>query len=224
METMLQIKVLKESIHRNDIAIKNLLKDIWECEGTLQDLNRLNMDISKRFSQTRQDLADIKRLIKSIEDSDTVASLASQHEQMQNQFEVNMLVQSKAVTASTRRINQRTRESLFKGAGELRNRQLNGNYSDDGSGQPSEEILANQASHLTESLQSVNRLLASEVEKSKYTLDTLVSSSAVVTETSEEFKTMSSYIANSKTLLNKYGRRELTDKVLIALAIAFFYG
>lgn len=26
METMLQIKVLKESIHRNDIAIKNLLK------------------------------------------------------------------------------------------------------------------------------------------------------------------------------------------------------
>lgn len=76
METMLQIKVLKESIHRNDIAIKNLLKvsafadfftrvlnfisslqDIWECEGTLQDLNRLNMDISKRFSQTRQDLA-----------------------------------------------------------------------------------------------------------------------------------------------------------------------
>lgn len=144
---------------------------------------------------------------------------------MQNQFEVNMLVLTRAVTASQQKINQRTRDRLFKTTGELRNR-LNKQSSSDivGGSQPSEEIIANQTTNLTDSLQSVNRLLASEVEKSKYTLDTLVTSSAVVTETSEEFKTMSSYIANSKTLLNKYGRRELTDKVLIALAIAFFYG
>ena len=65
--------------------------------------------------------------------------------------------------------------------------------------------------------------LASEVERSMRNLDTLVTSSAIVTETSEEFKTMSNYIGNSKTLLNKYGRRELTDKVLIGLAMAFFF-
>ena len=149
-----------------------------------------------------------------------VSTLKNQLDAMQNQSEVNMLVLQKAVTSSQRKIVQRTRSDLFKYSGELRNR----SNMAPGDSKPSEEIVANQATNLSESLQSVNRMLATEVQRSQSNLDTLVSSSALVTETSEEFKTMSSYIANSKTLLNKFGRRELTDKVLIALAIAFFYG
>ena len=148
-----------------------------------------------------------------------LSTLNNQLDAMQNQFEVNMLVMQKAVTSSQRKISQKTRDQLFQRSGELRNR-----FNLSGDSKPNEEIIANQASNLTESLQSVNRMLATEVEKSQNNLTSLVTSSALVTETSEEFKTMSNYIANSKTLLNKYGRRELTDKVLIALAIAFFYG
>lgn len=147
-----------------------------------------------------------------------LSNLKNQFDAMHNQFEVNILVLTKAVTSSQRKISQNTRDQLFKTTGELRNR-----FHSDGS-KPSEEMVANQTANITDNLQSVNRMLTTEVEKSKNNLDTLVTSSALVTETSEEFKTMSSYIANSKTLLNKYGRRELTDKVLIAMAIAFFYG
>ena len=50
-----------------------------------------------------------------------------------------------------------------------------------------------------------------------------VTSSKQVTETNEEFKSMSGHIQNSKKLLTKYGRRELTDKLLIFLALVFFF-
>jgi len=147
------------------------------------------------------------------------SQLKSQLDSMQNQFEVNMIVLQKAVISSQRKINQKTRSQLFKYNNELRNR-----FHPSGNSKPSGEMIAHQAVNLSASLQSVNRMLATEVEKSSHNLDTLVISSAVATETSEEFKTMSNYIGNSKTLLNKYGRRELTDKVLIALAMAFFFG
>lgn len=182
----------------------------------------------KLINQTRQDLSVYGRLINTIEDVDMGSTLRTQYDSMKNQFEVNMVVLQRAVISSTQKINQQTRNQLFKYSDGLRNR-LNHSTNDDGvnrnqQGKPSEEAFANQTSNITESLQSVNRMLANEVDVSSKNLDTLVTSSALVTETSEEFKTMSNYISNSKTLLNKYGRRELTDKVLIALAIAFFYG
>lgn len=157
-------------------------------------------------------------MIETIEDNDMLSTLKTQFDSMQNQFEVNMVVLQKAVISSQRKINQKTRDQLFKFSNELRNR-----FDSSEESRANEELIANKVASLTDNLQAVNRSLANEVERSMRNLDTLVTSSAIVTETSEEFKTMSSYIGNSKTLLNKYGRRELTDKVLIGLAMAFFF-
>ena len=44
-----------------------------------------------------------------------------------------------------------------------------------------------------------------------------------MTETNEEFKSMSGHIYTSKKLLTKYNRRELTDRLLIILALVFFF-
>ena len=49
-----------------------------------------------------------------------------------------------------------------------------------------------------------------------------VTSSQQVTETQEEFKSMSGHITNSRKLLTKFGRREFTDKLLIFTAVLFF--
>ena len=42
-------------------------------------------------------------------------------------------------------------------------------------------------------------------------------------ENSEEHKSMAGVIGQSKKLITKYGRRELTDKVLIIFAVGFFF-
>lgn len=47
-------------------------------------------------------------------------------------------------------------------------------------------------------------------------------SSRTVQETNEEFKTMTGTIQLGRKLITKYNRRELTDKLLIFLALALF--
>jgi hypothetical protein len=42
-------------------------------------------------------------------------------------------------------------------------------------------------------------------------------------DANEEFKSMGSVISQSKKLITKYGRREVTDRVLILFAAAFFF-
>ncbi len=44
-----------------------------------------------------------------------------------------------------------------------------------------------------------------------------------MSDTHEEFKTMTGHIQNSRKLLTKYSRREFTDKLLIFLALVFFF-
>ena len=50
-----------------------------------------------------------------------------------------------------------------------------------------------------------------------------VSSSRVVGDTEEELKGMGGHIQSSHKLLTKYSRREWTDRLLILLALAFFF-
>ena len=49
-----------------------------------------------------------------------------------------------------------------------------------------------------------------------------VKSSNTLQETREELKGMAGVIQTSRNLLTKYGRREMTDKLLIFLALALF--
>ena len=49
-----------------------------------------------------------------------------------------------------------------------------------------------------------------------------VKSSGTLQDTKEEFKGMGAVIQTSRSLLTKYSRRELTDRILIFLAVALF--
>lgn len=49
-----------------------------------------------------------------------------------------------------------------------------------------------------------------------------VEGSQGLTSTHEELKTMGSVISQARKILNKYGRRENTDKLLIFLGLVFF--
>ena len=51
----------------------------------------------------------------------------------------------------------------------------------------------------------------------------VVNSSETLTKTTDEFQNMGSHIQHGSRLIDKYDRRQLADKVLIALAFAFYF-
>lgn len=109
------------------------------------------------------------------------------------------------------------------------------------------ESLVESSSNITESLMSISRMMAERVKQSEDSIgvlgETLITrflrcsrcasmshpspspaatSSRTVQETNEEFKNMTGTIHLGRRLILKYNRRELTDKLLIFLALALF--
>lgn len=69
---------------------------------------------------------------------------------------------------------------------------------------------------------SISRMMSQQVQQSEVTMHTLGTSSRTILEANEEFKSMSGTIQLGRKLITKYNRRELTDKLLIFLALALF--
>lgn len=69
---------------------------------------------------------------------------------------------------------------------------------------------------------TISRNLQDTTQKSAQTLDTLVQSSEEIGNTNEELLNTAGTIQQSGKLLQKYGRRESTDKILLFFAFIFF--
>lgn len=76
---------------------------------------------------------------------------------------------------------------------------------------------------VSEDLRYVARTLARQAELSQQTLRSLAESSSTVSLTDEEFRGIGGLLNQSKVILTKYGRREVTDRILIFMALIFFY-
>ncbi|XP_023869080.1 vesicle transport protein SEC20 isoform X2 [Salvelinus sp. IW2-2015] len=99
---------------------------------------------------------------------------------------------------------------------------LNGGDSTVRQRKATKESLVQTSGDITESLMSISRMMAQSVSQSEETIGTLATSSRTVLETDEEFKSMTGTIHLGRKLISKYNRRELTDKLLIFLAVALF--
>lgn len=108
-------------------------------------------------------------------------------------------------------IDKQDKDELLAG-GTTRHRNIN-----------TKESLVKAAANITESLLELNQTMDAQVKKGNLTLTALESSSKVVSDTHEEFKSMGGQIQTSKKLITKYGRRECTDKLLIFIAVLFFF-
>ncbi|VDI02769.1 protein transport protein SEC20 [Mytilus galloprovincialis] len=109
-------------------------------------------------------------------------------------------------------IDRSEKDQLLNGGTGLRKR-----------GGNSKEGLAKVASDITENLMTLNRKIADQVKQSESTKSTLLKSSTTITSTQEEMKSMGGHIKNSQRLITKYSRRQFTDKLLIFLALVFFF-
>jgi len=218
MDSNAVISELKDNIITSDLTLKTLIKDILDCNTTDGDLNYLISCVSQRIRVYKKSIDDLVNTSKEVSNASTKKSLDAEIDGFRNQLEANSIALRKAIASSQKSITTKTREQLFgTDSQQTALRQRNGST-------VNSEVLATKSTAITDNLKTVSRLLASQVTQSEHTLQALIGSSATVTETGEEFKSMANLIVHSRKLLTKYGRREVTDKVLIVLALMFFFG
>ncbi|XP_074504300.1 vesicle transport protein SEC20 isoform X2 [Sebastes fasciatus] len=187
------------------------INDINECTGPESKLTELNADVKKSFHNLRLRIQDFEQMAMEQDKESDKQALISQVEGHRKQMLSTQTGWRKANLASKLSIDKMEKQALLNGSdGALRQRKM------------TKEGLAQTTSDITENLMSISRMMSQQVQQSEDTMTTLATSSRTVLETNEEFKTMTGTIKLGRKLITKYNRRELTDKLLIFLALALF--
>ncbi|KAK7087082.1 hypothetical protein SK128_009970 [Halocaridina rubra] len=213
------LNVVKQDIVKYDMAIKSLIQEIREHDGTQTHLNELGAFVRSRISQLREQIEELKRLAVEQDNENDRLLLMEEANKSDKMLQDNHKAFRNAVLAAQLAISQRSKDEL------LTNPVAEGD-DDDATLRHRERVsrkdMIKKSSQLSDDLLRVTRLIRDNTEKSTKTLDRLVEGSQTVGSTQEELKTMGSVIAQARKILNKYGRRENTDKLLIFLGLVFF--
>ncbi|CAH0555279.1 unnamed protein product [Brassicogethes aeneus] len=204
------LDTLRQDITETNLQLKALIQDITACAGPLAELHNLNSAGRSKISALRKSIDKFGDIAKENREQQLLKEVVLYREQLSS----NMELFKKANIQSMLTIEKGIKDELMKPANEetaLRQRQKR-----------DKESMVKMSSNVTEQLLTISRQLAETTQRSADTLDTLVTSSDSVVGTQEELKVTSGVIGQSGQLLNKYGRRELTDKILTFLAFAFF--
>ncbi|XP_029917094.1 vesicle transport protein SEC20 [Myripristis murdjan] len=205
------VRICEQEILKYDLEIKALIQDISDCTGPQSKLTELNSKVKESFHNLRLRIQDLEQMGMEQDKESDKQALFSQVEGHRKQMLSNQTVWRRANLASKLSIDNLEKEALLKGAdNSVRQRKM------------TKEGLAQTSSNITESLMSISRMMAQQVQQSEETMTTLATSSRTVQETNEEFKAMTGTIQLGRKLITKYNRRELTDKLLIFLALALF--
>ncbi|VDP05331.1 unnamed protein product [Heligmosomoides polygyrus] len=74
----------------------------------------------------------------------------------------------------------------------------------------------------TDRLSDLLSKMGDRVAQSEQTMDSLIHSSSVLVQTHTEFESHAGHIQTGNKLLSKYERRELTDKILVTIALILY--
>ncbi|MEQ2254954.1 Vesicle transport protein S20 [Ilyodon furcidens] len=203
------VRVCEQELLRYDLEIKALIQDITECDGPQSKLTEINTDVKKHFHILRLRIQDFERIAMEQDKESDKQALLSQVEGHRKQMLSNQTAWRKANLASKLSIDKMEKQALLNGA--VRQRKM------------TKKGLAQNASDITENLMSISRMMAQQVQQSEETITTIATSSRTIQETNEEFKAMTGTIQLGRKLITKYNRREITDKLLIFLALALFF-
>ncbi|XP_073476700.1 vesicle transport protein SEC20 [Aquarana catesbeiana] len=204
------VEICHQEIVKYDLEIKALIQDIRECMGPISALNDLNAQVKEKFQLLRLRIQDLEQMAKEQDKESDKQTLLKEMECHKKQMLSNQTVWRKANLSSKLAIDNSEKDELLEGGDSTRQRKV------------TKENLTESTSNITESLMSVSRMMAQQVQQSEITMHTLATSSRTIQEANEEFKSMSGTIQLGRKLITKYNRRELTDKLLIFLALALF--
>ncbi|XP_069552996.1 vesicle transport protein SEC20-like isoform X3 [Brachyistius frenatus] len=185
--------------------------DITECTGPQGKLTEINADVKKSFHNLRLRIQDLEQTAMEQDKESDKQALIRQVQGHRKQMLSNQTAWRKANLASKLSIDKMEKQALLNGADcAVRERKM------------TKEGLSQTNSDITENLMSISRMMAQQVQQSEESITSLATSSRTIQETNEEFKTMTGTIQLGRKLITKYNRRELTDKLLIFLALALF--
>nr|XP_027324095.1 vesicle transport protein SEC20 isoform X2 [Anas platyrhynchos] len=203
------VRVCHQEIVRFDLEIKAAVQDIRDCPGPLSALTELNAAVKEKFRHLRGRI-QLEQMAREQDKESEKQALLQEVENHKKQMLSNQAAWRKANLACKIAIDNAEKDQLLQGRDSLRQRKT------------TKESLAESASNITESLMGISRMMSQQVQQSEETVQTLANSSRTILEANEEFKSMSGTIQLGRKLITKYNRRELTDKLLIFLALALF--
>ncbi|XP_074408451.1 vesicle transport protein SEC20 [Zonotrichia albicollis] len=204
------LRVCHQEIVKFDLEIKAAVQDIRDCPGPLSALTELNAAVKEKFRHLRGRIQELEQMAKEQDKESEKQALLREVENHKKQMLSNQAAWRKANLACKIAIDNSEKDQLLQGRDVLRQRKT------------TKESLAESASNITESLMGISRMMSQQVQQSEETVQTLANSSRTILEANEEFKSMSGTIQLGRKLITKYNRRELTDKLLIFLALALF--
>ncbi|XP_003217393.1 vesicle transport protein SEC20 [Anolis carolinensis] len=204
------VRVCNQEIVKFDLEIKAAVQDIRDCMGPISTLTELNSKVKEKFHHLRLRIQELEQMAKEQDKESEKQVLLQEVENHKKQMLSNQAAWRKANLACKIAIDNAEKDELLRGGDPLRQRKT------------TKESLAEGASNITESLMGISRMMSQQVRQSEETMQTLVNSSRTIVDANEEFKSMSGTIQLGRKLITKYNRRELTDKLLIFLALALF--
>ncbi|XP_051513546.1 vesicle transport protein SEC20 [Myxocyprinus asiaticus] len=205
------VRICEQEIIKYDLEIKALIQDVNDCTGPQSKLTDLNCKVKEKFNNLRQRIQDLEQMGKEQDKESDKLTLLNKVEGHQKQMLSDQTAWRKANLACKLSIDKLEKEDLLNSESmSVRHRNM------------TKESQVQTSSDITESLMSISRMVSQQVQQSEETMSSLVTSSRTVLETHEEFKAMSGTIQLGRKLIVKYNRRELTDKLLIFLALALF--
>lgn len=207
------IELIRQDIVKNHLQVTALIQDIQQCTGPLELLNELNAEGRAKIAALKLSINKLMSVAEREPSEKTKAELLTEIDTYKQQLNTSLAAFRKANVVSVCVIDKLAKEELLSLPEEqqaaIRRRH-------------DKRSLANTSSQLSDKLLSISRHLAETTQRSADTLDTLATSSDKVTSTKGEIEHQQQVIVQSGKLLGKYGRREITDKALVALAFVFF--
>lgn len=207
------VELIHQDIVKNHLQVTALIQDIQQCTGPLELLNELNAEGRAKIAALKSSIDKLASVAEREVAEKKKTELLAQVDTYKQQLNTSLAAFRKANVVSICVIDKLAKEELLSMPEEqkasIRRRR-------------DKQSLANTSSQLSDKLLSISRHLAETTQRSADTLDTLITSSDKVTSTKGELEHQQQVIVQSGKLLGKYGRREVTDKALIALAFAFF--
>uniref|UniRef100_A0A3P8P317 Sec20 C-terminal domain-containing protein n=1 Tax=Astatotilapia calliptera TaxID=8154 RepID=A0A3P8P317_ASTCA len=216
------VRICAQEIIKYDLEIKALIQDIRDCPGPQSALVELNAQVKEKFNKLRLRIqvrpqlhihTDLEQMAKEQDKESDRVAIQTETESQWKQMLSNQTAWRKANLACKLAIDNMEKDELLHGEENHNTRQR----------KATKENLVETSSNITESLMSISRMMSEQVKQSEDTIGTLATSSRTVQETNEEFKSMTGTIHLGRKLILKYNRRELTDKLLIFLALALFF-
>jgi len=208
-----ELSTIRECIINTNLSLKSVMQDIYSCDGPIEALMRLNADGRKQINTFRNLIESLELYAQEAESQQERTEVLEEARNQREYLTSNIASFRKANVECMARIHKKSSEQLLETNEE---EQVRHKLKID------KENLLKQSSTVTNQLLSVSRQLANTSQQSLDTLETLLKSSSTVTNISNEIKNAKGALTQSEKLLNKYGQRETTDKIIIMFAFAFF--